>query len=729
MNMKHFLLFAFIAFSQSLFAQYTFKIDAKKIILEAISEASPLTRTTTNYRSKIYKSSLGDTLSIEPTIALTTKNDNLKETLPKQIKGISFSEKIGNVYYFNCNVKTSDEVLDIVSKIENISDVIECDAVHHSNFKLFNTLYPKQYYLHDNGGIDINIEKAWNLTHQFGENITVAVVDCGVEHNHEDLPNVIDGYTIGISNGIGNPTTAYEAHGTACAGIIGAANNTIGIRGIASEAKILPVNIEPNKNFGSDQQIAQAIIWASQRADILSCSWGGEGTASVSIKNAINYAITNGRKGKGCIIVAAAGNNATNYNGLSFPACLDGVISVGAIDRTGSIWYYSQRGSGLCVVAPSGDGYSSSDIVTTDLMGNAGYTASNYTEHFNGTSAACPQVAGVAALMLSANPNLTSKEVKEKLETTAKDLGETGYDTTYGHGLINAYDAICYASLNIDGADYTKNYYTYKAKGIPDYATVNWSILADDTNKFKLTLSGNNNRECKVELIGEKTAKGRLAAQITFSNGKSVTVYKQITLLGKISGTYSIEGGTVNGQYYSPTYNQEFNESSPILTRPGLITKVYSDDFYYYTITRSGNPVDYWYVTGTNSLEFKFPSNAKTTPMFIELKSRFSEDDVKISAVPLSYSYPPRITQHNKIINIEIAEKDKQIINYQDIKNCGNHSILTIEIYNTATGANVTKTTFQRNLQIDASSWSNGIYLVNILNKGKQITSKKIILQ
>ena len=102
MNMKHFLLFAFIAFSQSLFAQYTFKIDAKKIILEAISEASPLTRTTTNYRSKIYKSSLGDTLSIEPTIALTTKNDNLKETLPKQIKGISFSEKIGNVYYFNC---------------------------------------------------------------------------------------------------------------------------------------------------------------------------------------------------------------------------------------------------------------------------------------------------------------------------------------------------------------------------------------------------------------------------------------------------------------------------------------------------------------------------------------------------------------------------------------------------------------------------------------------------
>lgn len=162
-----------------------------------------------------------------------------------------------------------------------------------SLFKLqkFNTLYPKQYYLHNINGVDINIENAWNIASNLGNNIIVAVIDEGVEHNHEDLPNILDGYTANYANENGNPinatTNSPKAHGTACAGIISAENNTIGIRGIASNAQILPINICPNDYFANDLEIAKAIRWASERADVLSCSWGGNGGSSVSISEAL----------------------------------------------------------------------------------------------------------------------------------------------------------------------------------------------------------------------------------------------------------------------------------------------------------------------------------------------------------------------------------------------------------------------------------------------------------
>lgn len=90
------------------------------------------------------------------------------------------------------------------------------------------------------------MESAWEIASNYGEGITVAVIDTGVEHNHEDLLNVLDGYTVQYSTGKGdpvNPNLNDDAHGTACAGIIGGANNSIGIRGIASNVKILPVNV------------------------------------------------------------------------------------------------------------------------------------------------------------------------------------------------------------------------------------------------------------------------------------------------------------------------------------------------------------------------------------------------------------------------------------------------------------------------------------------------------
>ena len=137
-----------------------------------------------------------------------------------------------------------------------------------------------------------------------------------------------------------------------------------------------------------------------------------------------------------------SGNSSQNVNGVCFPGNVQGVLTVGAIDRNGNIQSYSKRGSEMDVVAPSGNCNLQGDVATTDRMGIKGYETGNYTLRFGGTSAACPQVSGVVALMLSENPNLTEVQIKNILHNTAKDLGVNGFDFTYGYGLVDAYAAV-----------------------------------------------------------------------------------------------------------------------------------------------------------------------------------------------------------------------------------------------------------------------------------------------
>lgn len=134
--------------------------------------------------------------------------------------------------------------------------VLWCEPDMLSGYRLSNTLYNQQYYLKNTGqnggtvGIDINVEPAWNLTN--GNGVTIAVLDEGVDQYHEDFGNrILNGYTVGDDNGIVEPKNfdatleGCKGHGVACAGIIAAENNTIGIRGIASSAQIIPINIAP----------------------------------------------------------------------------------------------------------------------------------------------------------------------------------------------------------------------------------------------------------------------------------------------------------------------------------------------------------------------------------------------------------------------------------------------------------------------------------------------------
>ncbi|MEO0734457.1 MAG: S8 family serine peptidase, partial [Bacteroidota bacterium] len=175
---------------------------------------------------------------------------------------------------------------------------------------------------------------------------------------------------------------------------------------------------------------------------------------------AIRRAITSGRGGKGCVVVFAAGNEGIGY--INYYANIPGVIAVGASTSNDTHANYSNRGSGLSVVAPSDGGWPIIAARASWDQGNPGMPLHKryyvdgidrgpFYKHFGGTSSATPLVAGICALMLSANPNLTSAQVKSILERTADKIGNRwdydakGYSVKYGYGRVNADKAVAEA--------------------------------------------------------------------------------------------------------------------------------------------------------------------------------------------------------------------------------------------------------------------------------------------
>jgi hypothetical protein len=241
------------------------------------------------------------------------------------------------------------------------------------------------------------------------------------------------------------------------------------------------------------QQLANGFNWAwTNGADVISNSWGGYAPSSI-IDDAITNTLTNGRGGKGTVIVFAAGNeNNTNirYPGNSNP----NILVVGALSPCGERknlsscdgenFWGSCYGSQLDIMAPG------VKIPTTDRQGANGYTPTDYTTTFNGTSSACPYVAGVAALILSANPNLTAVQVNTVIEQTAQKVRTDLYSyaptlgrpngtwhNEMGYGLVNAYDAVLAVSCPFNLV-VTTNVTTTDSKQASNHLTASNVIMA-----------------------------------------------------------------------------------------------------------------------------------------------------------------------------------------------------------------------------------------------------------
>lgn len=510
------------------------------------------------YESTIYSSKHGYTTLILPEIVISVVNANDLDKLLKQYAGIlSLSKEKKDRYVLDCSCNSSEEVLQLVQEIDKIDGVRWCkpgmlSEVRYEN-NSDNPLFSSQYYLQNtlsNGGVEysaINAVKAWDIV-SGNPNIKVAVIDQGVERDHEDLQGaVLDGYTCNMPNEKGDPINDNfwdgKGHGTSCAGIIAAIDNTTGIKGVASGVKILPINISPDyvtlyfdlitiefQHLVADpEDIADAIDWAVDNgADVISCSWTHE--ADTCITNHLNNARIQGRSGKGCVIVASSGNEHDKDEFAGYPANLQGVLCVGAINRNCNIWNYCQIGPAMDLVAPSGDGHSTSDIVTTDRMEDLGYQVDgdwNYYEHFGGTSATCPQVAGVAALLLSLQPDLTESVVRNILCSTAHDLGTIGKDDTFGFGLVDAYAALKVVNSSIIGKTVICDTANYVINDLPSAYTINWNI---DNSNFTISPSGN---QCFVTYIGTpQYSVANLTATVLWNSTTIKTLTKRIVMHG-----------------------------------------------------------------------------------------------------------------------------------------------------------------------------------------------------
>lgn len=291
----------------------------------------------------------------------------------------------------------------------------------------------------------MRVPQAWRIS-KGSSRIKVAVVDEGVQVAHPDLAGKIVTPYDAVGNDNNQNPNSWDGHGTACAGIVAArTGNRIGIAGVAPNCKILPVRIaytaRPRSNWiTTTSWIARGIRVAALRgADVISNSWGG-GPYSSTIRSAFQYAHRYGRGGKGCVIISATGNN--DRRGIFYPAKYPESMACGASNqwdqrksrtsRDGERNWGSNYGPELDFVAPG------VQIYTTDNVGSGGYSPGNYFSRFNGTSSATPNAAGVAALVLSVDPNLRQWEVRDILRLTARDLGDRGKDEQFGYGRINA---------------------------------------------------------------------------------------------------------------------------------------------------------------------------------------------------------------------------------------------------------------------------------------------------
>lgn len=267
----------------------------------------------------------------------------------------------------------------------------------------------------------LNIAKAQALA---GKNrVVVAVIDQGIDRNHPEFKDqLLPSYN--VLNPMNSPRPDF--HGTHVAGIIAARKgNSDGGYGINPKASILPIDVFDRGWGTSDYTIAQGILYAvEKKAKVINMSLGGS-MPSLLLEEAVQKAVD-----AGIVVVAAAGNTGSDMK--SYPAALEGVISVGAVDKTGKLADFSSYGATVDLVAPGADVYST----IYDYEKKSGYA------ELSGTSMATPVVAGIASLLLSKNPKLTPAQVEYILKKTAKDVGAKGFDTRYGFGLVNPVAAL-----------------------------------------------------------------------------------------------------------------------------------------------------------------------------------------------------------------------------------------------------------------------------------------------
>ena len=447
------------------------------------------------------------------------------------------------------------ETIEVASKLRERPEIKsarlnyyrQAAAIPNDEFYQFQWHYPQ-----------INLPEAWNVT-TGDNNVIVAVIDTGVLLDHPDLVGqTVPGYDFirdpqNAADGDGIDNNPYDVgddangnssfHGTHVSGTVAAAtDNNRGVAGIARDSRIMPIRVL-GRFGGTDYDIEQGVRFAAglpndsgivpaQKASVINLSLGGRTNSTVP-PEAFRLA-----RQAGVIIVAAAGNESSNT--LSYPASLDGVVSVSAVAIDKTLAGYSNFGRTVDIAAPGGEFTDlNGDGFVDGVLSTAGFDTTGAIEFaysFNqGTSMASPHVAGVAALMKAVYPELTPSDFDQVLEAgdITEDLGATGRDNNFGYGLINAYKAVTAASLL---ANEPVEPLTPSAEAIP--GALNFGAL---TESFDFTISNAGEGDLAVLDISNDSD-GWLTVSSLSVNAHGLGVYRALVnrdLLPPGTQTYS----------------------------------------------------------------------------------------------------------------------------------------------------------------------------------------------
>jgi len=363
--------------------------------------------------------------------------------------GDILQRRFGNMngaYHLRTRLKSGLDVLDVANKLAERPEVrfAEPDMIFTGHGDLipndpgFTNLWGMQNTV-GTIGLDMKGPQAWDIT-TGSSNIIVVIIDVGVQANHPDINQIPGTNFTSDASFDGGPVNICDNHGTAVAGCVSARiNNNLGTVGIApgcrcASARAFIANNSCDNTWTTfSSWTVNALAWAQSIGARVSNNSNNYGLPVQSSAIAAMYSST---RAAGMVHFASAGNDATNA--ITYPASLPGVNAVAALQDAGGLASFSNHGTGLAFSAP-GVG-----IYTTDRSGISGYTNGDYV-FSDGTSLASPYAAGIAALVLSINPSLSATNVEQIMQQSCVDLGLPGYDTTYGWGLVNAYNAVVLA--------------------------------------------------------------------------------------------------------------------------------------------------------------------------------------------------------------------------------------------------------------------------------------------
>lgn len=478
----------------------------------------------------------------------------IKESESLKLGYIGKAMDIPQLYLFGCTRESAGDAVYCANRLYETEKFGEVQPAFISiHFDSADPLYPQQWNLKNTGqipnsiaGYDIRYEQT-PLPSTSG--IVVGVVDTGVELNHPDL-NI---NSFSWNSPYGGSSVCYPSHGTNVAGIIGAKANSIGNIGVAPGISIMSFSNQSLVGNASQSTVSMQTSASIRKAVDMGCSvinnsWGIN-TLDTNIETAITYAITQGRGGKGCVLVFSAGNSISNENvALKYPANHSPekeILVVGAMSYNGKrkslttpdnqLWI-SRYGSTLDLMAPG------VAIPTTT-------TGGGWTSDFSGTSSATPQVSAAAALVIAENSFLSYEDVIYILERSAnKNLNGYSFSTNkiggtwnneVGYGMLDLGSALNMAhstigspnSLQMSGNSMistTGSDYAYTVLSVlPGYSnyTYIWSVsqVTGDVNRYYIYPSyGGNGPSADVGVyLNSTTGIGSITVTCRVYNGST----------------------------------------------------------------------------------------------------------------------------------------------------------------------------------------------------------------